>query len=297
MYITDILKGREINFSFELFPPKTAFNKSGMKIQQHLSRIFDTVDNLSQFDPAFISVTYSPMNETKTTSIPIAAIIKERFDIETVAHITCINTEREDLRKIFDVLKFFHIDNILALRGDRQYDDTEKILNHASDIVEEIKNHREDFSIGVAGYPEGHPECLNVEGKKNLELDMDYFVYKTEKGADFAITQLFLDNDYYFRFVEKARKKGVEIPIIPGIMPVVNRNNLKTIKKLTGATIPPDLEKRINDNIEDDQEIFEIGIEHAVKQVKDLIDKAPCIHFYTMDRWQPTERIIKEVTG
>jgi methylenetetrahydrofolate reductase (NADPH) len=234
---------------------------------------------------------------TKTTSIPIAAIIKDRFGIETVAHITCINMRINYLLKTFDVLNYFDIKNILALRGDKpeNYILKDGYLNFASSLVEEIRLYDQTFSIGIACYPEGHPECLDKNGKKDKEKDFNFFVEKAKKGADYAITQLFLDNSFYFDFVDKVKRRGINIPIIPGIMPIISLNNITMIKKLTGVSIPHSLERKIIENSEDKIEIYEIGIEHALKQCNSLMNKVPCIHFYTMDMWKPTDRIIREL--
>jgi len=222
-------------------------------------------------------------------------MIKQRYGIESVAHLTCIATPREELARTLDVLDYFEIDNILALRGDRPegFQPGPHHLRHASELVEEIMGHTHDFCIGVAGYPEGHPECVTPEGERDLERDLLNFRYKVEKGASFAITQLFLDNKVYFDFVERAALAGVEIPIIPGIMSVVDYNTLNIVKGLTGASIPSSLERKIEAHRDEPEEIMEIGIEHAIKQCSGLMDRVPCIHFYTMDMWRPVERIIQ----
>lgn len=297
MRIDEILKLSDgTRFSLEVFPPKVR-SRQGMKLQQRLSNIFDTIEILTRYDPAFVSVTYNTDNLTKATSIPVAAIVKERFKIETIAHLTCINTPKRELRRTFDVLEYFNIKNILALRGDLQprCDVDSECLNYASDLVRETSSMDLDLSIGVASYPEGHPDCVNERGERDLETDRMNLINKINLGADFTITQLFLDNRVFFDMVDHLRKAGVDIPIIPGIMPMINRSNLKVVHNLTGASIPGDLSARIQDNVGDPEEIFEIGIEHAVRQCKGLMDRVPCIHFYTMDTWEATDRIIREL--
>lgn len=283
-------------FSLEVFPPK-ARAKKGMKLQQRLSNIFDTIEILMKYDPAFVSVTYNTDNLTKATSIPVAAIIKERFKIETVAHLTCINTPLNELGRTFDVLEYFNIKNILALRGDLQTEcgPDRNCLRYASDLVKEIQERGLDISKGVASYPEGHPECVAENGERNLEMDRKILKLKIDQGADFSITQLFLDNSTFFNMTEHMKKAGVSIPIIPGIMPIISKSNLKVVKNLTGAMVPNILVERIQNNIDDPEEVFEIGVEHAVDQCKELMDKVPCIHFYTMDTWEATDRIIREL--
>jgi len=224
MKASDILDGSEkTRFSLEIYPPKTVAGEK-TPIQFQLSKIFETVERLLKYNPAFVSVTYNPEGKTKETSIPLAAIIKQRFNVETVAHLTCIAISREDLSKTLDVIDYFGIKNILALRGDipDHFTPNNNELIYASDLVEEIIRHRSSTGIGVACYPEGHIECLNQYGERDLDRDLLNFKLKVEKGVDFAITQLFFENRLYLDFVEKARKSGIDIPIIPGIFPIFN---------------------------------------------------------------------------
>ncbi|MCD6468103.1 MAG: methylenetetrahydrofolate reductase [Thermoplasmata archaeon] len=296
MKITDILgESTGTRFSLEVFPPKTGVPET-IPIQRHLSNIFDTVEHLIKYDPVFVSVTYNPEGKTRTTSIPLAAIIKQKYKVEAVAHLTCISTPKKELSKTLDVIEYFNIENILALRGDLPNDSIEaKGLKHASDLIEEIKKHSKRFCIGVACYPEGHPECVTKDGKKDLKRDLLNFKAKVDKGADFAVTQLFFDNRVFFDFVEKTKKIGVKIPIIPGIMPIMSYNTLNIVKRLGNISMPDSLVKKLEDNRDNKKEIIEIGVNYAVKQCRELMDKVPCIHFYTMDRWASVDRILKEL--
>ena len=297
MRIEEILKeDGQTRFSLEVFPPKTR-SRGGITLQQRLSHIFDTIEILSRYDPVFVSVTYNTDNLTKATSIPVAAIIKERFKIETIAHLTCINTLVNEVERTLDVLEYFNIRSILALRGDRQSEQSgqKNELLYASELVGRIKASRKDMSVGVASYPEGHPECVDERGARDLERDLDHLEKKIGEGADFTITQLFLDNSVFLRMKKRLEGSGVEIPIIPGIMPMISKGNLNVVRNLTGAGIPEGLSRRFEDSWEDPKEVFEIGIDHAVKQCKGLMDRVPCIHFYTMDAWEATDRIIKEL--
>ena len=294
MNVSDILDdSNKTRFSLEVYPPKVV---SGEKtpMQFQLSKIFETVEHLQKYNPAFVSVTYNPEGKTKETSIPLAAIIRQRFKIETVAHLTCIATNREDLSKTLDVMDYFGIKNILALRGDipEGFKSDNNELIYASDLVEEIIRHKSNTGIGVACYPEGHVECLNQNGERDLDRDLLNFKLKVEKGADFAVTQLFFENRLYFDFVEKAKKIGIDVPIIPGIFPIFNYRNIQAIAQLSGASMPKFLIRKIGKNMENPLEIKSIGIEHAVRQCKELINKVPCIHFYTMDKWESVEAII-----
>jgi methylenetetrahydrofolate reductase (NADPH) len=281
--------------SLEVYPPKVARSASGPPIQQHISDIFETVENLIGYDPAFVSVTYNPEGKTKATSLPLAAIIKQRFRVEAVAHLTCIATPRDEMAKTLDVLHYFDIENVLALRGDKpkDFEPTSDMPKFASELVKEIVKHKDDFCIGVAGYPEGHPECVTLFGERDLTEDLNNFKNKVDQGAGFSMTQLFLDNKVFFDFVDRARKAGVEVPILPGIMPVINYEIIGIVKGLCGASIPEALQRKLDDNKDDPKEIMEIGLQHAIEQCKGLIGKVPCIHFYTMDMPKPTERIIE----
>lgn len=296
MKVNEILEMSErTRFSLEVYPPKVVASGGGPPIQQQLSDIFETIEHLMRYDPAFVSVTYNPEGKTKATSIPLAAIIKQRFKVETVAHLTCIATARTDLAKTLDVLHYFDIENILALRGDRPKDfhPPEDKMEYACDIVSEIVEHEHDFCIGVAGYPEGHPECVGLYGDRDKAEDLKNFKNKVDKGAGFSITQLFLDNDAFFDFADRAKRTGMTIPVLPGIMPVINYDVVKIVEGLCGASIPQAMKKRLDDNKDDPKEIMEIGIEHSIQQCKGLMGKVPCIHFYTMDVWKPIERIIE----
>lgn len=295
MKVSDILTVTDgTRFSIEVYPPKVVESIDAPPFRQHLSDIFETVEHLKRFDPAFVSVTYNATGETRATSIPVAAIIKQRYRIESVAHLTCIATSREDLGKTLDVLDYFRIDNILALRGDvpENYTPMEGEMLHADELVSEIRNHRHDFCIGVAGYPEGHQECLLPSGKRDLEKDTGYFMNKVDKGASFAISQVFYTNEQFFDFVYNTRKSGIDIPILPGIMPITDTITLKIIRDLCGASIPSVLAQKLKNNREDGEEIRAIGVDHAIRQCKGLMDRVPCIHFYTMDKWEATEQII-----
>ena len=296
MYVSDILKQEsETRFSLEIYPPKAASTPNARSIQKHLSAIFDTVEQLRRYDPAFISVTYNPEGKTRATSIPIAAIIKQRFKVEAVAHLTCIAMPREELGRTLDVLEYFNIDNILALRGDmpKGYVHQPDTLEFASDLVREIKKHEHKFCIGVAGYPEGHQECVTECGERDLKRDLDNFGRKVRRGASFSVSQLFLENQWYFDFIKRSRNAGIDIPILPGIMPVTDIKSLVIVQNMCGASIPAAFEKKVQENKDDASEILELGIEHSISQCKGLMDHVPCIHFYTMDKWEPIQRIIE----
>ena len=288
---------KQTRFSLETYPPKTKRGKGEPSMQEHISKIFDTVEHLLPYKPLFVSVTYNPEGETRATSIPIASIIRQRFEIESLAHLTSIGLPRDEVPITLDVLDYFGIHNVLALRGDlpRESPRDPAAMCHAADMVAVIKKHRPNFCVGVACYPDGHPESVDERGERDLAADMGHFKRKVCSGAGFAISQLFLDNLSFFGFVQRARGEGIEIPIVPGIMPLVSFRNLRIVRTLCGVAVPHPLLKRLEDHREDASEITAIGIEHAVSQCKGLMDRVPCIHFYAMNQWEPTERIIKEL--
>jgi len=295
MRIPDILSASDrTRFSLEVFPPKTRARGRGA-FQKHLSRIFDTIETLAKHDPAFISVTYNPENLTRATSIPLAAIIKERYGIETLPHLTCINTPPGELRRTLDVLGYFGLENIMALRGDQTPGAPRAPLcfDHACDLVHEIRSGAPTLSVAVACYPEGHPECVDAEGRRDLDADLRHLVHKVGQGADLAITQLFLDNGHFFRLVERARAAGVEVPIVPGIMPMTSADNMRVARSLTGVHVPEGLERAFAEHRDEPEELLATGVEHAIRQCKGLMGRVPCIHFYTMDTWEATDRIVR----
>jgi len=286
---------KETRFSLETYPPKTTRVCGEMSVQEHISKIFDTIEHLAPYKPLFASVTFNPEGKTKATSIPVASIINQRFGIEALAHLTSIGIPRDEVPRTLDVLDYFGIRNVLALRGDLppEMEKDPGAMCHAADMVAVIKKHRRDFCVGVACYPEGHPECVDGRGARDLAGDMLFFKQKVSSGAGFAISQLFLDNSGFFGFVERARGEGIGIPIVPGIMPLVNYRNLRIVQNLCGVAVPNGLRKKLEDHSEEPAEVAEIGIEHAISQCRGLMDKVPCIHFYAMNQWEPTERIIK----
>jgi methylenetetrahydrofolate reductase (NADPH) len=298
MKVTALLKDPDrTRFSLEVYPPKPVRTPNGPTLQQHLSNIFETVEHLLCYDPAFVSVTYNPEGMTRATSIPVAAIIKQRFKLEALAHLTSFATSWKELKRTIDVIDYFNIENVLALRGDIPKNPPPKdILHpaHACDLVAGIKKYRKGFCIGVAGYPEGHPECKGPDGKVDLAQDLKNFKVKVDHGAEFAITQLFLDNDVYFDFVNRAAAAGVKVPILPGILPMINANSAAIVSRL-GASVPPALKAKLESNKGDLEELQHIGVEHAVRQCKGLLGKTPCIHFYTMDRWEAVDAILKQL--
>lgn len=270
MNIRDILN-RKKTLSFEVFPPK--------KNTEDLNSIYKTLDNLKMLNPDFISVTYGAGGSNSKNTAEIAGHIKE-IGIEPLAHLTGGPSKPEQIKQILAILKSKNIENILALRGDKPQDFNKeycKYFKHATDLIQFINNNN-NFSIGAACYPEGHPES------DNFDEDIKYLKQKEDLGAKFFITQLFYDNKYYYELIEKARSKGVNSPIIPGLMPLINPQSITRIIDMCGTAIPSNFKDSINKYKHNTKVLEEIGISYCVYQVIDLLTYgAPGIHLYIMN--------------
>ncbi len=269
MRIDEILKNKR-TLSFEVFPPK----KDGVEREE----LYRTIDSLKALKPDFISVTYGAGGGNARNAVEIAGHIKS-VGIEPLAHITGGPSSPEDIDAVTAELKRLGVDNVLALRGDRPLDYTAeycKYFPHATDLMKYIGD---KFCLGGACYPEGHSECSTL-GEDLISLKM-----KQDCGAKFLITQIFYDNSYYYRLVHEAGKAGITVPIIPGIMPLVNSKNIARIKSMCGSTVPLDFRNMIETYSQSPAVMREIGLNYAVYQIIDLIAKgAPGIHLYIMNK-------------
>ena len=285
MKIKAILERVRPSFSFEFFPPK---NSEGFE------QLFTTIEQLESCQPTYISVTFGAGGSTRAQTIDLVGRIKNEIGLESMAHLTCVGSSQEDLRSILDTLQENGIKNILALRGDPPQGQTafEKPKNgfaYANELVGFIRKHY-DFCIGVAGYPEGHVECTDKK------VDLDNLKRKVDAGADFIVTQLFFDNRFYFDFVERARAIGIDIPIIPGIMPILNVKQTQRFTKMCGSTIPEELMRQLELSQDEPEAVRKIGIEHATVQCELLLQQeAPGIHFYTLNRSNATLKIMERL--
>ena len=285
MFIRDILKQKHFSLSFEFFPPKREGN---------LESLFATIQELSTLKPDFISVTYGAGGSTREKSLEIASRVKKDFQMEVLAHLTCVQSTRDDIARILEAFRAENIENILALRGDPP-EGTDKFMkpeggfSYASDLVEFI-NRVECFSIGVAGSPEGHIEA------PSLEEDIKNLKRKVDAGADFIITQLFFDNRYFYRFRDRTLALGINLPIIPGVFPILNFKQIERMASLCGATLPRALAQKIEKVRDKNEEVEKYGIEHAVLQTEDLIrNDVAGIHIYSMNRSEAVKCICKEL--
>ena len=283
MKIIDILKQDKPAFSFEFFPRKD---------NDGFDQLFETIDNLKSWDPAFVSVTYGAGGSTRSKTIDLVGRIKKEIGLESMAHLTCVGHSSDEILKVLESIKEQNVDNVLALRGDPPAGETnftkpDHGFGYAEELVQFIRE-RFSFCIGVAGYPEGHPEC------SNREEDLAHLKNKVLAGASFVVTQLFFDNKYYFDFVADLQKIGVDVPVIPGIMPIVNLKQIKRFTKMCGATVPPDLMVRLEKVQDDPESVCQIGIDHAINQCEKLLMQgAPGIHFYTLNRSRATLSVLE----
>lgn len=278
MKIGEYLRQGRFSISFEFFPPKTPEGEE---------ELFLTISSLQELEPTFVSVTYGAGGSTRDRTRRVVKRIHEETGLTTMAHLTCIAHSREELLQILQEYRDMGIENILALRGDRPAGDfkpPEGSCRHGSELVQLIRDRFGDhFSVGAASYPEGHPES------PNLEWEIRFFKKKVEAGADFSITQMFFDNDSYFRFVELCQKAGVDIPIIPGIMPITNFRQVQKFASMCGATIPQSLIDKLEPYAESPEDTLRIGVDFAIQQCLDLMERgAPGLHFYTLNKSKAT---------
>lgn len=282
MKIKELLGRDKVTVSCEIFPPKKDVEFSG---------IFDTVDRIQELGVDFISVTYGAGGSTSKKTVEVASYIQNTRHTPALAHLTCCDSTRGDIRERLTELKANGIENILALRGDRPADFTGGgPYTYAIDLIEDIRS-QGDFCIGAACYPEGHVEC---EHKAD---DIGHLKRKVEAGVDFLTTQMFFDNNIYYNFLYRILAAGIQIPVIPGIMPVINSRQIKRTCELSGTVLPARF-KAIADRFSDNPLAMEqAGIAYATEQIIDLVaNGVNCIHLYTMNRPQTAAKIIENLS-
>lgn len=286
MKISEILKTKA-TISFEIFPPKSQAND--------LSSIYRTIDELAQLKPDFISVTYGAGGSTKGKTVEIASKIKNEYHIESVAHLTCISSTKEEVLNICQELKENNVENILALRGDYPQDSSfdchQLEFHYAKDLNQLIsKEFLDTFCLSGACYPEVHQEASCFED------DLKALKEKVDAGAEYLITQIFFDNNYYYRLVKEARKRGITVPIIAGIMPITNSKSLLHTAKMCGCSIPYQLSTMIESYYHYPEAMKEIGINYATHQIIDLITNGvDGIHIYTMNKPEIAKAIFHSI--
>ena len=281
MKIREMLqKGRTI--SFEFFPPRNADGIPG---------VLHTVSELTAYCPDFISVTYGAGGSTRQFTEEITISAKELAGVEVMAHLTCAGQTVDELDEVLQRLDGAGIENVIALRGDpprgeQAFTVTEGGFSHASELVSHLKANYE-FGIAAACYPEGHAEAVS------LERDLEFAKLKVDNGADFLITQLFFDNDDYFAFADRAAAAGIDVPVLPGVLPVLSAPQIRRFTALCGSKIPADLDAELDRLGEDDDTVRELGIEYAARQVEELWDAGvPGVHFYVLNRSYSVSKIL-----
>lgn len=270
MKISEIYKKGKRSLSFEIFPPKK---------DSELKNIDETLDVLCELKPDFISVTFGAGGSSNCNrTIELAKKIKYEYHVEPVVHLTCLSYSKSEIDEFSKVLEKEGIQNILALRGDKNPDIEEKEdFKHASDLMAYLRQEN-SFCIAGACYPECHPES------ENRVSEMKYLRKKVDSGAEVLLSQLFFDNDYFFRFVEDCRIAGIEVPVIPGIMPVINAAQIKRMVTMCGASFPVRFQKIIHRYEDNKEALFDAGMSYALSQIIDLlVNDIEGIHLYTMN--------------
>ena len=274
MKFAELYKTGSTAISFELFPPRT---------EKTLADLEERLPKLIALGPSLMTVTYGALGSTQGRTLEITSKIKNEYGMECAHHLTCVGSSREEIGLILDDIRKHNIENIVALRGDPPRGETEFTppkdgYSHGNQLVEHI-NRYGGFGIAVAGYPEKHLEA------PDFETDLGNLKRKMESGADVIITQLYYDNRNFYDFVERCRAIGIQQPIIPGLMPILNMEQIKRITSICGATIPTELLRQLEDAGDDEERVVEIGITHTANQALDLLQHGVMgIHFYVLNR-------------
>jgi methylenetetrahydrofolate reductase (NADPH) len=282
MRISEIYRRRPRVFSFEFFPPKT---------DEGFRTLFRTIEKLKSRQPDFVSMTWGAGGSTRRKTVDLVVKIERELGITAMSHLSCVDSTPEQLAQALDKLEAGGVKNVLGVTGDRPpgYKPPPGAFPYASELSKFICS-RWNFDVVGACYPETHPLAPSPEA------DLEHLVHKVNSGMKVLITQLFFDNDSYFEFVERARAAGIELPIVPGIMPIISVANFKHISALCGARVPPKLQAQLREVADDDAETMEVGVEWAMQQCGDLLGRgAPGIHFYTMNKSPATRRIFESL--
>ena len=286
MLMKNILDQDTTSLSFEFFPPKT---------DKGWQQLFENIAELAPLKPSSVSVTYGAGGTTRSQTNKLVLRIQKETGMTVVPHLTCVAAGRDEIKSILSQYQRSGIKNILALRGDMPQDGEIQIspadgFAHAIDLVRFIRHHFPAMNIGVAGFPEGHPE------EPNRLLEIEYLKQKVDAGADYIVTQLFFDNRDFYDFCQRCELAGITVPIIAGIMPLRNRKGMERMAELAaGARFPAELLRQVN-NAADEAEVKQIGIDWATEQVRDLVaNKVRGVHFYTLNSSAATREIYERL--
>ena len=288
MKITDILNTRNMSLSFEVFPPKK---------ETSLESVRAATEEIAGYRPSFMSVTYGAGGGTSRYTLEIAKNIKERFGVPTLAHLTCVSSSKETVHEQINALREADIKNIMALRGDltpelQKTDRSEWNYRYAVELIRELRETGDEFCIGAACYPEIHPES------RNQKEDILHLKEKVEAGADFLTTQMIFDNNLFFNFMYKLREAGVTVPVLPGIMPITNANQVERAIKLSGSFMPQRFRSIVDRFGSDPEAMRQAGIAYATDQIMDLFANGITnIHVYSMNKPEVAAGIWKNLEG
>lgn len=286
MHISQILGKKQTTISFEFFPPKNA---------EASEDLFRNIQELSQMNPAYVSVTYGAGGSTRDLTHDLVVKLQEETGLTIVSHLTCVGSTKDEIREILKRYQKSGIHNIMALRGDppkgqTEFHKTENGFEFAGELVGFIKKEFPEMGIGVAGFPEGHPST------PNRLKEIEYLKWKVDQGVDYICTQLFFNNNDFYDFVERCEIAGIKVPIIAGIMPITSRKGMARMAELSlGTNFPAKLLKSLS-RAEDDVYAENVGIHWATEQVRDLLDhKIAGIHMYTLNKSKATRRIYESL--
>ncbi|MBD3239521.1 MAG: methylenetetrahydrofolate reductase [NAD(P)H] [Chitinivibrionales bacterium] len=278
-HVADILGEDRKAFSFEFFPPKT---------EQGAQQLFNSISNIIPLAPSFVSVTYGAGGSTRSLTQELVVRLQRETGMTVVSHLTCVGATKDEIKKVLETYHTSGIRNIMALRGDPpagtgHFEPIPDGFGHAGELVAFIKKHFPDMGIGVAGYPEGHPDT------PNRLREVEYLKAKVDAGADYIISQLFFDNRDFYDFAERCELAGIDVPILPGIMPILSRRSMDMMaEKAAGVRYPARLLRALS-RVEDPEGFAKVGTHWATEQVFDLLaNDVKGVHFYTLNRSRAT---------
>ncbi len=281
MHLIDLYRTRSFVFSLEVFPPKTP---------NGLAKLKDTLEQVRPFAPDYFSVTYGAGGSTRANTHTLASYLQNELGFETMAHLTCVSHTKDEISGVLDALKDAGIENIMALRGDLpagtpRLERSENAYCYANELVEALRT-RGGLGIGVAGYPEGHIESPDPEA------DFQNQLRKFRSGADLVVTQLFLDNAPFLRWRDRLVAAGIDLPLIPGLMPPVNGQALQRMASLCGVAVPEALQSALDRHAEDPEAARQVGLDHAAQQLEGLIREGiPGVHLYALNRLDAVQQL------
>jgi methylenetetrahydrofolate reductase (NADPH) len=277
MKLRDIYARDKLTFSIEFFPPKT---------EEGVAKLFEEIKVLAALEPDFCSVTYGAGGSTQDRSVDIVKRIHREFGLEVMCHLTIVNQPKSQVMKVIEDMWASDLHNLIALAGDppggpaAPWEAHLHGFNRSEHLVTAARNFEHDwFSIAVAGFPETHPRAASRES------DLGYLRQKVDAGADVIITQLFFDNEDYYRYVDDVRKAGIEVPVVPGLMPILSAAQCRRFTSVCGSKIPPRLDELLTKVQDDDEAAVQMGIEYTTEQCQGLLDfGVPGLHFYALNR-------------